>query len=162
MTARTAVHVRPTTPAPVARQDGAVGGVEVLPFSVLVFVVGTLLVASAWGAVDAHLAAADAARQAGRTYAESGGGRGGLLAARHAADDVLQGLGRGLGRARVDVVADGSFGRCRRVRARVRIRVRAVALPFGLGVGDRDVSAEHTELVDPFRAGLPGEARCDA
>ena len=50
---------------------GQVGGIEVLPFGVLIFVVGTLLITNAWGVVDAEVAADAAAHQAVRTYVEA-------------------------------------------------------------------------------------------
>ena len=42
-----------------------------LPFGLLTFVVGTLLVANAWGVVDAKLAVTSAAREAVRAYVEA-------------------------------------------------------------------------------------------
>ncbi len=42
-----------------------------LPFGVLIFVVGALLVTNAWGVVDAEIAADAAAREAVRTYVEA-------------------------------------------------------------------------------------------
>ena len=58
-------------------ERGQAGGVEALPFGLLIFVVGALLVASAWVVVDAKLAVVSAAREAARTYVEAedqGGG----------------------------------------------------------------------------------------
>ena len=44
---------------PVARgEDGQVGGIEALVFGLLVLVLGTLVVANAWGVIDAKVAAA--------------------------------------------------------------------------------------------------------
>ena len=62
----------------IGRSDaGMVGGIEALPFGLLVFVVGALLVANAWAVVDAKFAVDAAARQATRSYveAEVGGAR---------------------------------------------------------------------------------------
>ena len=53
---------------------GQVGGIEVLPFGLLVFIVGTLLVANAWAVVDAKLAVTSAAREAVRSYVEADDG----------------------------------------------------------------------------------------
>ena len=47
---------------------GVVGGVEAIPFGLLLFVAGTLLVANAWAVIDAKMAATSAAREAARTY----------------------------------------------------------------------------------------------
>jgi hypothetical protein len=43
-------------------ETGAVGGIEVLPFALLVFVAGTLLLANAWAVVEGKVAASAAAR----------------------------------------------------------------------------------------------------
>src|SRR2546430_1536361 len=53
-------------------QRGQAGGLEALAVGVLVFVLGTLAVAGVWGIVDAKWAVSDAAREATRTYVESG------------------------------------------------------------------------------------------
>ena len=53
---------------------GQVGGVEALPFGVLVFVVGVLLVVNLWAIVDAKVAATSAAREAARAYVEAADG----------------------------------------------------------------------------------------
>ena len=50
---------------------GQVAGIEVLPFGLLTFVVGMLLVANAWGVVDAKMATTSAAREAVRAYVEA-------------------------------------------------------------------------------------------
>ena len=39
-------------------ERGQVGNVEVLPFGVLIFVVGALLVSNAWAVIDARMAVA--------------------------------------------------------------------------------------------------------
>ena len=54
-----------------AGERGAIGGLEALPFSVLIFVFGSLLLVNAWGVVDAKLAVTSASREATRTFAES-------------------------------------------------------------------------------------------
>ena len=54
-----------------AGEAGFAGGLEGLLFGLLLFVVGTLLVATAWGAVDTKFAVDAAARQAVRTYVEA-------------------------------------------------------------------------------------------
>ena len=44
---------------------------EVIPFGVLTFVVGALLIANAWAVVDAKMAVSAAAREATRAYVEA-------------------------------------------------------------------------------------------
>jgi hypothetical protein len=152
-----------TGPAPGRRRctgdRGVVGGLEVLPFGVLVFVVGSLLVANAWAVVDAKLAVTSAATEAVRAYVEAPDGASAASAAGAAARSALAGHGRDP--ARLDLAIEGGFGRCQPVTAVATYPVPAVSLPFvgGFGTGFT-VRAEHRELVDPFRSGLTGDADC--
>src|SRR3954453_7054427 len=75
-------------------EAGMVGGVEVLPFGLLVFVVGSLLIANAWAVVDAKLAVTDAAREAARSYVEQRDRPTAEVRARAAADESMRGHGR--------------------------------------------------------------------
>lgn len=139
---------------------GQVAGIEVLPFGVLVFVVITLVLANVWAVVDARLAVGAAAREAGRAAVESDDPGAARAGAERAASAALEGHGRGED-ATVALVVDGGWRRCARVSATVTATVPAVSVPLVGGIGRRQVRATHTELVDPFRSGLPGEARCD-
>jgi hypothetical protein len=144
-------------------ERGAVGGLEAIPFGLLVFVVGTLLVANAWALVDAKLAVDAAAREAARTFVESGGGADGEAAARLAAEEALDGHGRDAARLQLEIrLPDGTgFRRCAPVVVRATYEVAAVPLPwiggFGRGI---DVTSRHSERVDPFRDGVEGAAAC--
>ena len=64
---------------------GQVAGIEVLPFGLLTFVVGMLLVANAWGVVDAKMATTSAAREAVRAYVEASDADAAVAAADEAA-----------------------------------------------------------------------------
>ena len=143
-----------------AGEAGFAGGLEGLVFGLLVFVLGTLLVANAWGVVDTKLAADAAARQAARTYVEAPNATAAGTEARLAADETLAGYGRSPTRAVVSLVA-GSFERCRRITIEVGYSAPLVELPLiGLvGPGEK-VTARHSEIVDPFRTGLAGTAAC--
>ena len=154
---------RPATAAGRRRGDrGQVAGVEVLPFGLLVFVSAVLVLANAWGVVDAKLAVTAAAREAVRAYVESPEQSGATAAARGRALAVLADYGRSDPENTVDVaVSGGSFRRCARVTVTVSHPVPVVAVPFTGGFGRLDpVAAAFTELIDPFRSGLPGEAQC--
>lgn len=136
-------------------------GVEALAFGVLIFVVGSLLVVNAWGVVDAKIASSAAAREAGRVLVESPAGTATQALAEQVARSTLRGHGKDA--ARLDGVdIAGSIARCERLRVTVRYTVPTITLPWigGLGSGALDVASSHTEIVDPFRSGLPGEARC--
>jgi len=140
--------------------DGFAGGFEGLLFGLLLFVIGTLLIAFAWGVVDTKTATGEAARQAARTYVEAPDGPAAALGAAQAARAALAGYGRDPDRARMALVS-GRFARCGRVTIAVTYPAPLVELPFfgALGQGV-DVRSEHSELVDPFRSGLSGTASC--
>src|SRR5688500_15772999 len=132
-------------------EHGQVGGIEAAVMGTLVVLFGVLLVASAWGVVDAKAAASAAAREAARAYVEAPD----ALAADAAADRAARAAFEGYGRdgAAVDVERTaGSFGRCARITFEVRHDVRLARLPGGSGGGTITVRARHSELVDPLRS----------
>ncbi len=146
-----------------ARADdrGQVAGIEVLPFGFLIFVIGSLLLANAWAVVDAKMAASAAAREAGRTAVEAQDAASAESDALRAAHASLDGFGRADQVRAVLLHSDGAWGRCRLVTVEVHLAVPAVGLPFVGGFGhDFEVSAEHSEIVDPYRSGLDGQAAC--
>jgi len=144
-------------------EAGQLAGFEALPLGLLVFVVAILLVANAWGVVDAKTAATAAAREATRAYVEAPVGADPVARAEAAAREAVRAAGRDP--AKVEVTApDAEFARCAEVRFEVRYPVPALTIPFigGFGTGFTVVS-RHTEIVDPFRSGVPrGTRRCDA
>jgi hypothetical protein len=153
---------------------GQVGGIEALPFGILVFVVGALLVANAWAVVDAKLAVDAAARQATRHYVESEVATPGHpgdqeQAAVDAGLAALEAHGRDPADASIGLSAlvgsggQAGFSRCARATFTVSYEVPALTIPWVGGFGDGiDVSSSHSELVDPFRSGVPGSAAaCD-
>lgn len=141
-------------------EAGVVGGLEALPFGVLIFVVGTLIVVNAWGVVDAKMSVATAAREAARAYVEAAPGSDPEAVAREAALQALQSMGRTARPPTVEVV--GRFERCARVTATVSYRIPALRLPWVGGMGAFTARSTATEIVDPLRSGLPGEATCVA
>ena len=136
-----------------AADDGVVGGIEVLAFGFLTLVIGALLVANAWGIVDAKIAVTAAAREAARAFVESPGAGIAAQRAEQAAAETLTGHGRDLGRV-TEVRVRGRFARCARVTASVGYSVPAIALPWIGGLADTTVTGSHTEIVDPYRSGL--------
>jgi hypothetical protein len=137
-----------------------VGGLEALPFSVLIFVFGSLLLVNAWGVVDAKFAVSSAAREATRTFAESNDAAAGEVAARQAADDAITAYGRSPERLDLDG-PNGRLERCGTVSFTATYPVPAIRIPLIGGYGNAfDVTSTHTELVDGLRSGLPGEADC--
>jgi hypothetical protein len=140
-------------------ERGQAGGIEALPFGVLIFVVGALLVASAWAVIDAKLAVVSAAREGARTYVEADDAASAHLAAVAAAEEAMANHGRG-GGVSVTIEAPASFTRCASVEVQASYRVPAVPLPWIGGLGEITVSSTHSERIDPFRDGLPGAAQC--
>ncbi len=134
---------------------GQVGSIEVLPFGLLVFVIGSLLIANAWAVVDAKFASDAAAREAARTYVEAAD------ATQARADAVAAGQRALDGHDREGTVApQGTPGleRCEPVTFRATVTVPQLTLPFIGGFGDGfEVTSTHTEVVDPYRSGLEGE-----
>lgn len=146
-------------------ERGQAGGMEVLPFGLLVFVGGALLITNIWGVVDAKFAADAAAREAARWVVEAASEATTADALRAGAEqvavDTLGAHGR-TGEATVVVgPADASFERCERIEVTVALEVPAIRLPFAGGFGDAfDVQATRGELIDPTRSGVGGLATC--
>ena len=140
---------------------GQVGGFEALPFGVLIFVVGVLLITNAWAVIDAKLAATAAAREGARAYVEAAEASDAEVRRdRRRACSELTARGRDVSRSRVQVIA-GAFERCRLVTLEVSYDVPTLTLPFVGGWGDGvHVSVRHGEIVDPYRNGPEGEADC--
>lgn len=153
------------TAAPRARGDaGQVGGIEALPFGLLVFVVGALLIANAWAVVDAKFATDAAAREAVRTFVEGADPSSARDDAIDAGLAAIAGHGRDPDRATVGPVGHAVLRRCERVTFAAEYEVPALTLPFigGYGTAPFRVRSTHSELVDPFRSGVPGSAEACA
>ena len=143
-------------------EDGQVGGVEGLVFGVLVFVIGTLIVANAWGVVDAKMAASSAAREATRAFVESSApsAEDAFVEADAVARRVVAGYGRDPSKLAV-VPEATSLRRCARVTLRAEYPVPLLSLPL-LGSHGRGFTAvgRHSEIIDPYRAGLDDRSAC--
>ena len=141
-------------------ERGQVGGIEVLPFALLIFVVGILLVANAWAAIDAKMAASAAAREAARPYAElpAGSDAGdGWARAAQAGADAFAAYDLPADRLELRPVLDPGPTRCARVVVEANIRLPIIVVPWVGGFTDGLViRARHSELVDPYRSGLEG------
>ena len=135
-------------------EGGQIGGVEAVAFGVLVLVLGMLGAATAWAVVDTKVAAASAAREAVRTYVESDGS---AAAWDHAVDrgrEAFAGHGRDPAAVRLPRPPDG-FGRCGPVTVTASTALELPRIPGVRALGRRvTVRASHTEVVDPYRAGI--------
>lgn len=138
---------------------------EVLPFGLLIFVGGALLIVNIWGVVDAKFATDAAARESARWVVEAAGRSTSPDALRagatRVAADTLADHGRH-GPATVQVGPTGAaFVRCERIEVTVAIEVPVIRLPFMGGFGNAfDVRATRGELIDPTRSGVDGLASC--
>ncbi|MGH8902818.1 MAG: hypothetical protein ACRDYA_14375 [Egibacteraceae bacterium] len=140
-------------------EAGAVGGFEAIPFGVLIFVLGTLLVANAWALIDANFAVAAAAREAARAFVEADPAGDPLEEAMAAAAATLTAYGRDPGLMELDPV--GEFARCEQISMTVTYPVPVVVLPGLTPLGQGlTATSTYSEIVDPLRSGLEGEATC--
>jgi hypothetical protein len=139
---------------------GQVGGIEALPFGLLIFVLGALLIANAWAVVDAKFATDAAARQAARTFVEGDTTDGALVDAEMAGRAAIEGHGRDPDRAMIRAMGSPRLVRCERATFEATYDVPALSLPLigGYGRAPFKVRSTHSEIVDPFRSGLPGRA----
>lgn len=138
------------------------GGVEGLVFGVLVFVLGTLIVANAWGVVDAKMAAGSAAREATRAFVESEAVSedAAFVEAEAVARRTMAGYGRDPAKLMV-IAEEGSLQRCARVTVRTEYPVPLLSLPlFGSHGEGFTAVGRHSEIVDPYRAGLDDRGAC--
>lgn len=141
-------------------EDGAVGGLEVLPFGLLVFVAGMLLVLNAWAVVDAKLTAEAAAREGARAFVEAPDATSAPRSAREAAEQATAGVGRDPRRLHVDLTG-ATFRRCGVVTVRTSYTVPALTIPFVGGFAEGiTVHGRHRESLDAFRAGLGADQAC--
>ncbi len=128
-------------------------------FGVLIFMLGVLVVANAWGVIDAKMAAAGAAREAVRAYVQAPSTSQAVPMAHQAAVAAIRAEGRD--DKRMTLTMSGVLARCSRVTAEVQYRVPLVSVPVLGGAGAGLVaSARQSALVDPYRSGLPGTASC--
>ena len=139
----------------VRRDESGQAGMEIIPFGILTFVVGALVVANAWAVIDAKMAVSSAARQATRAFVEAPDAGEAEASADAAARQAVAGFGRDPANLVLTRV-EGAFGRCETVRYEARYQIPAIRLPWVGGFGDGfTAAAHHAEVVDPYRTGLP-------
>ncbi len=139
-------------------ERGAVGSLEVLAFGFLIFVVGTLLLVNAWAVIDGKLVATAAAREAARAFVESAAGsvEGALAEAQAAATGAVEGHKGEASRMGLSGEGELLLERCAPVTFVVSYQVDTISLPWmGSFGGSMTATARHTEVVDPYRSGVP-------
>ena len=137
------------------RNESGQAGMEVIPFGLLTFVVGALLVANAWAVVDAKMAVSAAAREATRAFVEAPVDGDPLALADAAARSAIAGAGRDA--AKLTLTPLGAvFARCETVQFEASYQIPAVQVPWVGGFGSGfTATARHAEVVDPYRSGVP-------
>ena len=140
-------------------QSGQVGGIEAVPFGLLVLVVGVLVLAHTWAVVDAKFVTAASAREATRAYVEAPTAARAQDDAQQSAAAAAAATGRSLDG--LDHEPGGRFGRCTPARFVAALSVPAFGLPWRPDRPTATVRSSHQELVDPYRDGLPGLADCE-
>ena len=137
------------------RTESGQAGMEVIPFGLLTFAVGALLVANAWAVVDAKMAVSAAAREATRAFVEAPVDGDPLALADAAARSAIAGAGRDA--AKLTLTPLGAvFARCETVRFEASYQIPAVQVPWVGGFGSGfTATARHAEVVDPYRSGVP-------
>jgi hypothetical protein len=136
-------------------EAGQVAGIEALPFGLLTFVVGALLVANAWAVIDAKIAVSSAAREATRAFVEAPADADPFALADAAARSAIEGAGRDPDQL-VLTPLEATFARCETVRYEASYRIPAIRVPWVGGYGSGfTASARHAEVVDPYRTGVP-------
>jgi len=147
---------RPT----IDRGDGGfVAGAETWALGVLVFVIGTLIVAWAWAGVSARSDADVIAREYIRAFTEAPDAAAALEAASNAAAAV--GTAAGVSIDRVTITPPDRFARCELAEVTVRVIGPSVRLPGGELAGP-EAEVTRRELVDPYRGGPDLEEDLDA
>jgi len=143
-------------------ERGQIGGAEAVAFGVLVLVLGTLGAATAWAVVDTKMAAASAAREAARSYVESDGSPTAWEDAAARGRQAFAGHGRDP--SALDLPRPGTgFSRCASVTVTASATLVLPRIPGVRAVARRiSVRATHTEVVDPYRAGLSRQGRACA
>lgn len=143
---------------------GQIGGIEAVPFSILVFVVGMILAINGWSVVYTQTNARSAARTAIRTFVEQDSYLLAEQAARSAVVETLQRSGFATHNVltAIDFPNGDSWHRCARVRIVVSMPARSFPVPFIEDLFSAiNVRASESGLVDAYRsANIGGEADC--
>lgn len=129
-------------------ESGQAAGIETIPFGILVFVGGLLLVVNVWAVVDTRAALDTAARDYLRAYTSASTSALGRAAGRDAAVASMGARERG---DQIEIVdPDEAFGPCRPATVELRLDVPAIRAPFIGSIGTTTVTATETELVQPY------------
>jgi hypothetical protein len=143
-----------------SNQRGVVGGVEVLPFGLLIFVAGTLVILHAFSIVNAKLAVADAAREGARAAIDNVEADQAASVATAAARRAFG--GSGLPQDQLFVTITGPpAGRCGLLAVTAAYRVPGIRVPVVSAFRHpTTVRSTYREHVERFGSGATGDATC--
>lgn len=145
----------------IADERGSLGGLEGLSFGILLFAFGTLMVVNAWAVIDGKTTANTAAREAIRHYVEAPDANTAVSNANAAAQAVAGERRRASTSLNFRQAPGFAFRRCDEITASVSIMVPRISLPLIGGTGGHfAVTSTHSEVIDPYRSGLPSTSRC--
>ncbi len=137
-----------------------IAGAEALLFGVLVFVFGTIVAINAWSVVDARFATSAAAREAVRVAVEAPYGVDVHASAVAAGRRAFAGHGRQADAVELEAATSLDQRRCASIGYRATTRVQPLVVPVFGGLASYEVSSSHTEVIDPYRSGLPSGVDC--
>lgn len=141
-------------------ERGQMAGIETIPFGILVFVAGTLLVTNAWAGVTNRTTADSIAREYLRAYTRAETRPEGLADGARAAQLVA--ASHQLGADRVQVVEPTAWAACALATVQVTITVPEIRAPFLGGFGTQEVRVTHRDRIDSYRAAIPTSGEPDA
>ena len=124
-------------------------GIETIPFGVLVFVGGMLLVVNVWSILDARMTVDSAARDYLRAYTNSRNANEGRAAGDRAVRATVAARGRRGDELSVHAPSE-AFGPCHPATVTVTLSLPAVRIPFLGSLGATDVSSTESELIAPY------------
>jgi hypothetical protein len=133
--------------------EAGLGSIEVLPIGLLVMTVMTFIVMGGWNVVDAKMAAISAARSAARTTVETAS----RAAGTRSGVEAWEASGR---RDEITIDIDGEVSRCGRIVATAAASVAPIPVGMLRSWKTIVVRSRHSEVVDPYRGTLDGEALC--
>lgn len=142
-------------------QSGFVSGSEGLLFGAGVLLITTLIFANVWSVFNARFVGGETARAMGRAYAEANDPMTALAGAYQRGAEVLQTHGQSGEDTKLAIDAQG-YERCQPFTIAVSVPVRYSILP---GIATHRtafrVQSTYSDVIDPYRSGLEGEAHCE-
>jgi hypothetical protein len=133
-------------------ERGQAAGIETLPFGVLVFVAGTLLVVNAWAVVSNRATADSLAREYLRAYTKESSRPDALEAGQQVVDAIV--ASHDMPADRVHVDPPTAWGACAVAVVTVRLTVPDIQAPFLGSLGSHRITVVHRDRIDAYRRGV--------